>query len=148
MGVRHPIVSAPMGGSAGGALAAAVSNGGGLGLIGGGRSNIGWIRPEAELATQQTHEPWGIGFLSWAVSPETVKRALGLGPSAVMLSFGAPRPLAKAVKESSAKLIVQVVSMDEVRVAVDVAPISSSPKAVKRAVTAELGRRFRSCQQS
>ena len=37
-----------------------------------------------------------------------------------MLSFGDPRPLAKAVKESSATLIVQVVNMDEVRVAVDV----------------------------
>ena len=120
MGVRHPIVSAPMGGSAGGALAAAVSNGGGLGLIGGGRSDIGWIGPEVELVSEQTREPWGIGFLSWAVSPETVKQALELGPSAVMLSFGDPRPLAKAVKESVAKLIVQVVNMDEVRVAVDV----------------------------
>ncbi|MGH3670646.1 MAG: nitronate monooxygenase, partial [Pseudonocardiaceae bacterium] len=37
LGVRHPIALAPMGGSAGGALAAAVSNGGGLGLVGGGR---------------------------------------------------------------------------------------------------------------
>ncbi|TMR16586.1 hypothetical protein ETD86_24675, partial [Nonomuraea turkmeniaca] len=32
-GVRHPIALAPMGGSAGGALAAAVSRGGGLGLL-------------------------------------------------------------------------------------------------------------------
>ncbi|WP_369639208.1 nitronate monooxygenase, partial [Nocardia sp. JMUB6875] len=38
LGVAHPIVSAPMGGIAGGALAAAVSAGGGLGLVGGGRS--------------------------------------------------------------------------------------------------------------
>ena len=34
--VRHPIALAPMGGSAGGALTAAVSSGGGLGLLGGG----------------------------------------------------------------------------------------------------------------
>jgi nitronate monooxygenase len=34
--LRHPIALAPMGGSAGGALAAAVSNGGGLGLLSGG----------------------------------------------------------------------------------------------------------------
>lgn len=33
-GIRHPIALAPMGGSAGGALAAAVSDGGGLGLVG------------------------------------------------------------------------------------------------------------------
>ena len=35
-GLRHPIVLAPMGGVAGGRLAAAVSNAGGLGLVGGG----------------------------------------------------------------------------------------------------------------
>jgi NAD(P)H-dependent flavin oxidoreductase YrpB (nitropropane dioxygenase family) len=33
--IEHPIALAPIGGSAGGALAAAVSNGGGLGLVGG-----------------------------------------------------------------------------------------------------------------
>ncbi|GAA2634650.1 hypothetical protein GCM10010399_79160 [Dactylosporangium fulvum] len=35
-GVRHPIALAPMGGSAGGALAAAVSRGGGFGMLGAG----------------------------------------------------------------------------------------------------------------
>ena len=120
MGVRHPVVSAPMGGSAGGALAAAVSNGGGLGLIGGGRSDMAWIGSQVELATRQTDQPWGIGFLSWAASPETVEQALEFEPSAVMLSFGDPRPLAKPVKDAAAKLIVQAVNMDEVRVAVDV----------------------------
>ncbi|MGV9602209.1 nitronate monooxygenase [Streptomyces sp. NPDC003631] len=42
-GVRHPIALAPMGGSAGGALAAAVSRGGGLGLLGAGAAiRSGW----------------------------------------------------------------------------------------------------------
>ena len=35
-GLEHPIVLAPMGGVSGGRLAAAVSNAGGLGLVGGG----------------------------------------------------------------------------------------------------------------
>jgi hypothetical protein len=35
-GLRHPIVLGPMGGVSGGHLAAAVSNTGGLGLVGGG----------------------------------------------------------------------------------------------------------------
>lgn len=38
-GIQHPIALAPMGGCAGGALAAAVSSGGGLGLVGGGNGN-------------------------------------------------------------------------------------------------------------
>ena len=37
--LRHPIVLGPMGGVAGGRLAAAVSNAGGLGLVGGGDSS-------------------------------------------------------------------------------------------------------------
>jgi nitronate monooxygenase len=120
MGIDNPIVSAPMGGSAGGALAAAVSNGGGLGLIGGGRSDLEWIRPQIECARSRTHKPWGIGFLSWALVPETLHHALEFGPSAVMLSFGDPRAFASVVGASEAKLIVQVVNLDEARVAVDV----------------------------
>jgi nitronate monooxygenase len=120
MGIDTPIVSAPMGGSAGGALAAAVSNGGGLGLIGGGRSDFEWIGPQIDYATSHTHKPWGIGFLSWALVSETLQHALEFGPSAVMLSFGDPRAFAPAVRASEAKLIVQVVNLDEARVAVDV----------------------------
>jgi nitronate monooxygenase len=120
MGIDNPIVSAPMGGSAGGALAAAVANGGGLGLIGGGRSDFEWIGPQIECATSHTRKPWGIGFLSWALLSETLHQALEFGPSAVMLSFGDPRAFAPVVRASEAKLIVQVVSLDEARVAVDV----------------------------
>ncbi|MEU8506860.1 hypothetical protein AB0C40_19420 [Streptomyces brevispora] len=41
-GVRHPIVPAPMGGSAAGAPAAAVSRGGGLGMLGAGMGDRDW----------------------------------------------------------------------------------------------------------
>jgi hypothetical protein len=41
LSIQHPIVLAAMGGCAGGALAAAVSNGGGLGLVGGARAETG-----------------------------------------------------------------------------------------------------------
>ena len=40
-GIDHPIVSAPMALASGGELAAAVSSGGGLGLIGGGYADSG-----------------------------------------------------------------------------------------------------------
>jgi hypothetical protein len=46
MGIRHPIALAPMGGSAGGTLAAGLSNGGGLGLVGGGRGDRAWLERE------------------------------------------------------------------------------------------------------
>ena len=40
LGIAHPIVSAPMALASGGALAAAVSRAGGLGLIGGGEGMV------------------------------------------------------------------------------------------------------------
>lgn len=42
-GVRHPIMLAPMGGSAGGAPAAAVSRGGGLGMPGSANGDPAWL---------------------------------------------------------------------------------------------------------
>ena len=54
-GVRHPIASAPMGGSAGGALTAAVSRGGGLGLLGGGNGDSDWLARELEAHRSDPH---------------------------------------------------------------------------------------------
>lgn len=120
MGVRHPIALAPMGGTAGGALAAAVSNGGGLGLIGGGQEGIDWLERELTIVTDNTTKPWGIGFLSWGAQLRAVERALAYGPAAVMVSFGDPGPFAPAVHASPARLIVQVTNLEEARRAVEV----------------------------
>ena len=49
-GIDHPVVLAPMGGVAGGALAAAVSEGGGFGVIGAGTGDLEWLARECELA--------------------------------------------------------------------------------------------------
>ena len=60
-GVRHPIALAPMGGSAGGALAAAVSRGGGLGLLGAGNGDREWLARELPIVAAGTGKPWGTG---------------------------------------------------------------------------------------
>jgi nitronate monooxygenase len=56
-GARYPIASAPMGGSAGGALAAAVSNAGGLGLIGSSNGHPKWLKPELSIVADRTDRP-------------------------------------------------------------------------------------------
>jgi nitronate monooxygenase len=119
MGIEVPVVLAPMGGLAGGALAAAVSNGGGLGLVGGGREERDWLQRELTLVTAMTDKPWGIGFLSWAASRDSVELALGYRPHAVMLSFGDPTHLAELVADSSIRLIIQVTNLYETRQAAD-----------------------------
>jgi nitronate monooxygenase len=118
--IEHPIVLAPMGGAAGGALAAAVSNGGGLGLIGAGRGDFEWIDREVALLAVGTDRPWGIGFQTWSTTEEAMKRALAYGPDVIMLSFGDPASVAPPVVASQCALMVQVVDLDEARRAADV----------------------------
>ncbi len=120
LSVEYPIALAPMGGCAGGALAAAVSEGGGLGLLGGGRGHPDWLDRELAIVTDRTSKPWGVGFLSWAADVSVVERALARQPSAVMLAFGDPRPFVRPVRDAGALLIIQVTDLDEARQAVDV----------------------------
>jgi len=117
-GVRHPIASAPMGGSAGGVLAAAVSRGGGLGMVGAAGGDRGFLDRELAIVAAGT-EPWGVGFLTWAIGAGAVEHALEYGPAAVMLSFGDPTPFVRAVRNADAKLILQVTDMQEAQQAVD-----------------------------
>ncbi|HEY3976384.1 MAG TPA: nitronate monooxygenase [Streptosporangiaceae bacterium] len=116
--VPHPIALAPMGGSAGGALAAAVSNGGGLGLLGGG-GDPDWLDRELPVVAAGTSRPWGVGLQSWAIDVATAERALQFSPRAVMLSFGDPRPFTGAIRQAGAALIIQVTDLEEARQAAD-----------------------------
>src|ERR1700735_2165920 len=84
MSVQHPVALAPMSEVAGGALAAAVSNGGGLGLVGGGRGDQSWLERELAIVAGSTDRPWGVGFLSWALDIETLQWTLERGPDAIM----------------------------------------------------------------
>ncbi|WP_405867490.1 nitronate monooxygenase [Streptomyces sp. NBC_01515] len=118
-GVRHPIALAPMGGSAGGALTAAVSRGGGLGLLGSGNGERAWLARELAVVAEQTTEPWGIGFLTWQIDIDAVEHALEHNPVAVMLSFGDPSPFAERIRRAGAALIIQVTDLEEARRAVD-----------------------------
>jgi nitronate monooxygenase len=118
LGITHPILSAPMGFVAGGRLAAAVTAGGGLGLIGGGYGDSEWIEREFAAAGNARV---GCGFITWSLrkQPHLLDLVLAHAPAAVMLSFDSPEPFAKAVKDSGATLICQVQSMARAREAVD-----------------------------
>ncbi|GED90335.1 nitronate monooxygenase [Streptomyces sp. 6-11-2] len=119
-GVEHPIALAPMGGSAGGALAAAVSRGGGLGLLGSGNGDREWLARELPvLAGECAGKPWGIGFQTWAIDDGAIAWALEQRPAAVMLSFGDPGPFAERVRNAGTALILQVTDLEEARRAVD-----------------------------
>jgi nitronate monooxygenase len=107
LGIEHPILLAPMGSVSGGALAAAVSAAGGLGLIGLGYGDPEWLEREFVAAGPARI---GCGFITWSLArrPELLARTLAYRPAAVMLSFGDPAPFAGSIKEAGAALICQV----------------------------------------
>ena len=112
LGIEHPIILAPMGAATGGKLAAAVTQAGGLGLLGVGYSDADWVNREFDLAGNASI---GAGFITWylARQPRLLDVALERAPAAVMLSFGDPTPFAAAIKDAGAKLICQVQSVSQ-----------------------------------
>jgi nitronate monooxygenase len=106
--LQHPIVLAPMGGVSGGRLAATVSNAGALGFVGGGYGDLAWVERELELVAHGTTRPWGVGFITWSLTPQVLDLALRFKPCAVMLSFGDPVPWTTTIKASGCALFCQV----------------------------------------
>jgi len=116
-GLQHPLILAPMGGVAGGALAAAVSNAGGLGLVGGGYGDREWLRTELSVVKAGTKRPWGVGLITWSIEPDVLDLALSYRPDAFILSFGDPRPHVPAIRKAGCRLICQVQDLAQAKLA-------------------------------
>ena len=121
LGIRHPILLAPMDTISGSRLVRAVSEAGGFGILGGGYGDR--TRLETEIAKLRGFiEPFGIGFITWSLAkrPELLDIALDAKPRAIMLSFGDPAPFAPKIKAAGALLICQVQDEKLARQALDV----------------------------
>ncbi len=81
LGIEQPVISAPMALVAGARLAAAVSEAGGLGLIGGGYGDADWLQRELGVAQRARV---GVGFITWflARQPRLLDLALAHSPAA------------------------------------------------------------------
>jgi NAD(P)H-dependent flavin oxidoreductase YrpB (nitropropane dioxygenase family) len=114
-----PVVQAPMGGASCPALAAAVSNAGGLGTM-----PVGTVEPEKVTAIVEqirslTARPFAVNLLLTRQQEERLDAALAAGAPAVNLAWGDPGPLVARAREGGAKVLVSVGSPDEARAAVD-----------------------------
>jgi nitronate monooxygenase len=116
--IEHPIISAPMALAAGGALAAAVSRAGGLGLIGGGYGDAGFLE---QAYRDAGNEGVGCGFITWSLAkqPHLLELVLAREPKALMLSFGDPSAFASAIHAAGVPLLCQCQTLDHVRAALD-----------------------------
>jgi nitronate monooxygenase len=118
LAIQYPILLAPMDLVAGGKLASAVSQAGGLGLIGGGYGDADWLQQEFAAAGNARV---GCGFITWSLEkkPELLDVTLAHRPCAVMLSFGDPSPFAPKIKAAGSKLICQIQTLAQARLAVN-----------------------------
>ena len=118
LGITHPVISAPMAFAAGGRLAAAVSNAGGLGLIGGGYGDGEWLDAQFREAGNARI---GCGFITWSLrrQPQLLDAVLARNPAALFLSFDDPSPFASRIKGAGARLICQVQTRRDAERALD-----------------------------
>ena len=112
LGVRHPILLAPMDLVSDGRLAAAVSTAGGFGIIGGGYGDAAWLTREMDAAGDARI---GVGFITWSMArrPDVLDLALERRPAAIMLSFGDVRPHEPAIHRAGALMICQVQTLEQ-----------------------------------
>ena len=118
LGIMHPVLLAPMDLVSGGRLAAAVSQAGGLGLLGGGYGDGNWIEREWSKAGNARI---GCGFITWSLAkqPGVLERALSHGPTAIMLSFGDPSPFVASIHAADSLVICQIQTVAQARQAME-----------------------------
>jgi nitronate monooxygenase len=120
LGIKHPIVCAPMALVTGGALATAVSSAGLLGIVGGGYAGTLGGEPDQETELGQAESSrCGIGFITWALErvPRCSRRHCGTRGFVYSSLFGDPRPFAGEIRDSGAALMCQVRVLSQIDVA-------------------------------
>jgi nitronate monooxygenase len=108
-GLKHPLVQAPMAGVAGGRLARAVCEAGGMGMIGVGSTvEARWLEEQVEEAGRGGR--FGLGLLLWALDnrPELLDLLLAQRPFALCLSFGDPTPFVERIHAAGVLVLAQV----------------------------------------
>jgi enoyl-[acyl-carrier protein] reductase II len=122
LGIQHPIIQAGMGRfGSGAALAAAVSNAGAIGTIGGAKRSADELRDELTAIHQSTQAPFIVNFtLTWLrLHPECLDVALASRPRAISVSSGLPGDLVPRIHDHGALVIAQVHTVDQARLAAE-----------------------------
>lgn len=117
-GIDHPIMLAPMDKVADGRLAAAVTQAGGLGMIGGGYGERDWL--QSAIAESGNH-PVGIGFITWSLRDklDLLDIALASSPSLLMVSFGDAAEIVATAHSKGIACCWQIHRLEQARQAID-----------------------------
>ena len=120
LGVRYPIVQAPMGWIARSRLASAVSNAGGLGIIETSSGELDVVKDEIRRMRDLTDQPFGVNIAQLFVrDPGIVDFVVGQGVKFVTTSAGDPRKYTGQLKAAGLTVFHVVPSLDAALKAVD-----------------------------
>lgn len=112
LGIRYPIIQGGMAWVADGELAAAVSNGGGLGIIGAGNAPGAVVAEQIKIARSLTDQPFGVNVM--LMSPfveEVIAEVLKAKVAVVTTGAGNPGKYIEAFKAAGSKVVPVVPSV-------------------------------------
>ncbi|MEA2085711.1 MAG: nitronate monooxygenase [Chloroflexota bacterium] len=109
LGIEHPIIQGGMMWVGTAELAAAVSNAGGLGIIGAGNSGPDWVREQIHLARGWTEEPFGVNILMTSpAAGEVAAVAREEKVAVVTTGSGSPEVYVSRFKQAGIKVMAVV----------------------------------------
>lgn len=112
LGIKYPIIQGGMAWVAEAHLAAAVSNAGGLGLIGAASAPAEWVREQIREAKKLTNQPFGVNLMLMSpYADEVAKIVVEEGVKVVTTGAGSPEKYMKIWKEHGVKVIPVVASV-------------------------------------
>ena len=117
--IRYPIFQAPMGRTAPPGLAAAVTNAGGMGMLGTSWDTPKIMKEKIRATRALTDKPFAVNLAMPWDQHERLEIALAEGVKAVSLFWGDPSPYMRKAKEAGAVVIHTVATPEEARHAVD-----------------------------
>jgi nitronate monooxygenase len=114
-----PVVSAPMAGVSGGALAAAVSAAGGLGMVGFAAGTPDTLLAETQVAARSGRR-FGVGLLAWLLpqQDEVLDAAIESGASMISVSYGPYERYVERIAAAGIVAATQVGTVEDARAAV------------------------------
>lgn len=112
LGIRYPVFQGGMAWIADGRLAAAVSNGGGLGIIAAGNAPADYVREQISLCKELTDKPFGVNIMLMSPYADEVARVVTEERVAVVTTgAGNPSKYMEMWKNADVKVIPVVASV-------------------------------------
>lgn len=113
LGIDHPIFSVGMGPAAGPDLAAAVSNAGGCGVLGGAAQSAPYLRRQIQRLRTLTAKPFGVNVVLAAMEKGQLETCFDECVPLLVLFWGDAKPYVGEARRRGMRVFLQVGSVEE-----------------------------------